>query len=103
MPPEERGRIETLVMNHGSLEVRRLLGRWREQAQKIENADIVIRMAEQVRDPGRLAEEADREHMALEEYRRAMHEADQAIRDRMWAELRGQARPELERGDPAST
>jgi len=31
-----------------------------------------------------------------------MYEADKAIRDRMWAELRGQARPELKRGDPAS-
>jgi hypothetical protein len=102
MPPEERWRIETLVMNHGSPEVRQLLERWGEQAQKIENADIVIRMAEQSRDPGKLAEDADREHMAMEEYRRAMHEADKAIRDRMWAELRGQARPEVERGDPAS-
>jgi hypothetical protein len=83
MPPEERWRIETLVMNHGSPEVRQLLERWGEQAQKIENADIVIRMAEQSRDPGKLAEDADREHITLEEYRRAMHEADKAIRDRM--------------------
>jgi len=52
MPPEERWRIETLVMKHGSLEVRRLLERWREQAQKIENADIVIRMAEGPATPG---------------------------------------------------
>jgi hypothetical protein len=102
LPPAERWRIETLVMNHGSPEVRQLLERWGEQAQKIENADIVIRMAEQARDPGKLAEDADREHMAMGEYRAAMHEADKAIRDRMWAELRGQAQPEVERGDPAS-
>jgi len=102
MPPEERWRIETLVMNHGSLEVRRLLEQWREQAQKIENADIVIRMAEQSRNPGTLADDALRERQALEEYRRAMHEADEAIRDRMRTELGSQAQPALERGDPAS-
>lgn len=90
MLPLERWRIETLVMNHGSQQVRRLLERWREQAQKIENADIVIRMAEQARDPGALDEKALRERQALDEYRRAMHEADEAIRDRMWAELAGQ-------------
>ena len=90
MLPLERWRIETLVMNHGSQQVRRLLERWREQAQKIENADIVIRMAEQARDPSALDEKALRERQALDEYRRAMHEADEAIRDRMWAELAGQ-------------
>lgn len=89
MPDEERWRIETLVTNHGSPEVRRLLERWVEQRRKIENADAVIRMAEQARDPGGLAEKADREHQALEEYRRAMHEAASAIRDRMRAELAG--------------
>ena len=102
MPQEERWRIETLVTNYGSPEVQRLLDRWGEQAQKIDNADAVIRLAERSRDPGKLAEDADRERQALEEYRRAMHEADKAIRDRMWAELRGQAQPELKRGGPAS-
>jgi hypothetical protein len=91
MPPQERWHIETVVTNHGSKEVRQLLERWRKQAQKIEDADAVIRMAEKARDPSGLAEKADTEHQALEEYRRAMHEADEAIRDRMWAELAGQA------------
>ena len=93
LPPSERWRIETLVTNHGSPEVRRLLDRWGEIARKIENADIVIRMAEQSRNPGKLDEEAHRERLALEDYRKAMGEVADEIRDRMHAELAGQTGP----------
>ncbi len=91
LPPEERWRIETVVMNHGSKEVRGLLKRWREYARKIDNADAVIRLAEGARavEPD-LDQEALRERHALEDYRKAMYEAADDIRDRMWAELADQ-------------
>jgi len=91
IPPNDRWRIEALVTNHGSLEVRRLLERLGETGRKIENADIVIRMAEQSREPGGLAEEARRERLALEDYRKALYEAADDIRAQMNAELAGQA------------
>lgn len=91
LPPEERWRIETVVMNHGSKEVRRLLERWREYARKIDNADAVIRLAEGAHaiEPD-LDQEALRERQALEDYRKAMYEAADDIRDRMRAELADQ-------------
>jgi hypothetical protein len=58
LPPGERWRIEALVTAHGSEEVQHLLDRWAECAERIENADIVIRLAEQSRDPGALDKEA---------------------------------------------
>jgi hypothetical protein len=90
LPPGERWRIETLVMNHGSQEVRRRLERWREQVRKIENADGVIRLAEGARavEP-ELDQEALRERQALEGYRVAMREAADAIRDQMRTEMAG--------------
>jgi hypothetical protein len=88
--PEERWRIETLVENHGSPEVRRLLDRWGEQRMKIENADIVLGMDAESRGTG-LAEEALRERQALEDYRKSLYEASSAIRDQMRKELAGQA------------
>lgn len=91
MPPAERWRIETLVTNHGSPEVRGLLDRWAEIARKIDNADAVIRMAEQSREPGGLAEEALRERLALEDHRKALYEAADDIRAQMSAELDGRA------------
>jgi hypothetical protein len=51
---------------------------------------IVITMARESRDPGSLGEKADQEHQALEDYRRALHEAATAIRDQMRKELAGQ-------------
>ena len=92
LPPGERWRIETLVMNHGSQEVRRLLERWREQVRRIENADGVIRLAEGARavEP-ELDQEALRERQALEGYRVAMREAADAIRGQMRTELAGAA------------
>jgi hypothetical protein len=99
MTDEERWRIETLVTNHGSPEVRQLLDKWGEQRMKIQEADIVITMARESRDPGSLGEKADQEHQALEDYRRALHEAATAIRDQMRKELDGQTQPVLERGD----
>jgi hypothetical protein len=99
MPDEEQWRIETLVTNHGSAEVRRLLDKWGEQRMKIQEADIVITTAAQSRDPGVLGEKADQEHEALLDYRSALHEAATAIRDQMRKELAGQPQPALERGD----
>jgi hypothetical protein len=92
MTPGERWRIETIVTNHGSPEVRRLLGQWGEIARKIENADTVITLAEGSRsvDP-ELDKEALRERHALEDYRKTLDEAAADIRDRMHAELAGQA------------
>lgn len=51
LQPGERWRIEALVTAYGSEEVQRLLDRWGECAERIENADIVIRMADEARDP----------------------------------------------------
>lgn len=69
-----------------------------ECAQRIENADVVIRMADESRDPGVLDQEALRERRALEDYRKAMRDAADAIRDRMRLELDAAhpQRPELE-------
>lgn len=94
LPPEDRWRIEALVTAYGSDDVRRLLDQWGEHARKIDNADVVIRMAEQSRaaEP-ELDQEALRERHALEDYRKAMHEAADAIRDQMRTELAGQAAP----------
>jgi hypothetical protein len=92
MPPAERWRIETLVTNHGSPEVRGLLGRWAEIARKIDNADAMIRLAEGSRAvETELDQEALRERRALEDYRKAMHEAADDIRAQMSAELDGRA------------
>jgi len=93
MTDEERWRIETLVTNHGSPEVRQLLDKWGEQRMKIQEADIVITMARESRDPGSLGEKADQEHQALEDYRRALHEAATAIRDRCTQSWRASRRP----------
>jgi hypothetical protein len=91
MPPAEQWHIETLVANHGSAEVRRLLDRWGEIARKISNTDAVIRLAEQSREPGGLAGEALRERLALEDHRKALYEATEDIRAQMSAELGGRA------------
>jgi hypothetical protein len=52
LPDEERWRIETLVMNHGSPEIRQLLTRWGGLRQKIQEAETVITMAEKSQDAG---------------------------------------------------
>jgi signal transduction histidine kinase len=91
MPRQDRYRIAALVSNHGSPEVRALLGQWFEVARKIENAGTVITMAGQSRNPGELDQEALRERLALEDYRKQLQEAADRIRDRMSAELNGQA------------
>ncbi len=90
MPRLEANRIQALVMNHGSPEVQALLGRWGEIARKIEHAGHVITMAEQSRNPGELAEQARRERLALEDYRKELQQAATRIFDRMSAELNGQ-------------
>jgi hypothetical protein len=84
-------RIETLVTLHGSSEVRRLLEKWTECARKLREADIVIGMAERTRDyESSIHEDAKREHLAVEDYRRAIHDADEAIREQMNTELASQ-------------
>jgi hypothetical protein len=101
LQPGERWRIEALVTAYGSEEVQRLLDRWGECAQRIENADVVIRMADESRDPSpELDQDALRERHALEDYRKAMRDAADAIRDQIQRELAPGAshysqRPEL--------
>jgi hypothetical protein len=91
------------VTNHGSPEVRRLLEAWSEQRRNVEDADATIQLAEGARAvDSELDQEAQQKLRALPSYRAGMREAADAIRTQMWAELRGQARPVLERGDPAS-
>jgi hypothetical protein len=92
MPDEEQWRIETLVKNHGSPEVRALLDQWTEIARKIENANEVIELADHARGPApELDKEAQKERLALEDYRKQLQEAANRIHDRMSAELSGQA------------
>jgi hypothetical protein len=84
LQPGERWRIEALVTAYGSEAVQRLLDRWGESAERIENADIVIRMADESRDPSpELDQEALRECHALEDYRQAMRDAADAIRSQI--------------------
>jgi hypothetical protein len=88
LPPGERWRIEALVTGYGSEEVKRLLDRWGECARRIENADAVIRMADATRDPSsELDQDALRERHALEDYRKAMRDAADAIRSQVRREL----------------
>jgi hypothetical protein len=92
MPPGERWRIQALVTGYGSPEVQRLLGAWAEVARKIENADQVIGLAGRARGPApELEQEAHRERMALEDYRKALYEAAEDVRAQMNAELAGRA------------
>jgi hypothetical protein len=94
MTHEERSRIEALVMNHGSPEVRQLLEHWRQQARRLEIADAVIRASAEMPDGRGLADKAEKERQALPDYRKAMHEAAATIQDQMRAELAGQERGE---------
>jgi hypothetical protein len=88
LQPGERWRIEALVTAYGSEEVQRLLDRWGECAQRIENADVVIRMADDSRDPSpELDQDALREKHALEDYRKVMRDAADAIRSQIQREL----------------
>ena len=87
LPPPERWHIEALVTAYGSEEVQRLLERWAECAARIENADVVIRMADKSRDPGELDQTALQERQALEGYRKAMWDVADEIRSQMRREL----------------
>jgi len=88
LPPAERWRIEALVTAYGSDEVRRLLGEWIEQAKKIENADQLMKLVEESRNPtDKLDAEAQAEHRAIPDYKVAMRRADEAIRDQVRREL----------------
>jgi hypothetical protein len=91
LPPQERWRIETLVMAYGSPEVRQLLDEWHKCAEKIHNALATIRLRDQSRDPGQeFDDKANKEDQALPEYKRAMFDADKAIRERVQQELAGE-------------
>ncbi len=91
LPPAERWRIETLVAQYGSSDVRQLLEQWGQKASKIDNADRVIRSVEQSSNPSpEIDREALREKQALPDYRRAMDEAAEAIRDQIRRELSGE-------------
>jgi hypothetical protein len=88
LQPAERWRIEALVTAYGSEEVQRMLDRWGECARRIENADVVIRMADTARSPSpELDQDALREKHALEDYRKAMRDAADAIRSQIQREL----------------
>ena len=88
LPPPERWHIEALVTAYGSEEVQRLLERWGECAARIENADVVIRMADKSRDPGpELDQMALQERKALEDYRKAMRDVADEIRSQIRREL----------------
>ena len=88
LPPSERWHIEALVTAYGSEQVQRLLERWAECAARIENADVVIRMAEGARGPSpQLDQDALRERHALADYRKAMRDAADAIRSQVQREL----------------
>jgi hypothetical protein len=88
LQPAERWHIEALVTAYGSEEVQRLLDRWGECARQIENADVVIRMADTARGPSpELDQDALQERHALEDYRKAMRDAADAIRSQIQREL----------------
>jgi hypothetical protein len=88
LQPGERWHIQALVTSFGSEEVQRLLDRWGECAQRIENADAMIRMAEGARGPNpELDQDALREKHSLEDYRKAMRDAADAIRSQIQREL----------------
>jgi hypothetical protein len=88
LSPRDHWRIEAMVTAYGSEEVQRLLDRWAECAQRIENADVVIRMADKARSPSsERDQDALRERHALEDYRKAMRDAADAIRSQMRREL----------------
>jgi hypothetical protein len=74
--------------SYGSKEVQGLLDRWGECARQIENADVVIRMADNARGPSpEFDQEALRERQALEDYRKAMRDAADAVRSQIQREL----------------
>jgi hypothetical protein len=88
LPPGERWHIEALVTSSGSEEIRGLLDRWGECARQIENADVVIRMADTACGPSPgLDQDALRERRALEDYRKAMRDTADAVRSQIQREL----------------
>lgn len=88
LPTEERWRIESLVIAYGSDDVRRLLGLWEEQAKKIQNADQLIQLVEQTRNPSSgLDQEAHKEQLALPGYKEALFKAEAGMRDQMRRDL----------------
>ena len=89
IPPQERRKVEALVADHGSPQVRALLDQCLEAGRKIEIAGQVITMAEQSPNPGQLAAEAQKQRLALEDHRKARQQASDRVYDQMKAELDG--------------
>jgi hypothetical protein len=88
LPPGERWRIEALVTAYGSEEVQQLVDRWAGCARQIENADVMIQMADGARSPSpEFDQDALQERHALEGYRKAMRDAADAIRSQIRREL----------------
>jgi len=86
-PPQECRRIEALVANYGSPQVRAPLDQCLDAAGKIGKADMVITMAEQ---HAQLAAEAQKERLALEDHRKALRQAADRVYDQMKVELNEQ-------------
>lgn len=73
---------------YGSEKVRQLLGQWEDQAKKIENADRVIQLLDQVSNPSpQLDAEAHKEQLAPPGYKDTLFKAEDAIREQMSREL----------------
>jgi hypothetical protein len=100
-PPsnEELRKIETLVTNYGSREVRRLLDELGELIAKIRYADGLIETVDRATNvSAELDQEAGRERLAMIEYKKKLHQVSEAIRDQMHKELVGDS-PAIE-GSP---
>jgi hypothetical protein len=92
LTPQERWRIETVVLAYGSEKVRDLLDQWFKQARKIKEADDLISSVEKSHGPSaEIVQQADQEKLSLLDYKAAMQQADLAIRDQMRRELAGKS------------
>jgi hypothetical protein len=87
LPHEESNRVMVLLEAHGSHEIRRLLREWRSCAANLEQTDAGTPLDDEedaeeawARDPGKV----------IAGQRKAMLEADKAIRDRIRQELAGE-------------
>lgn len=95
LPKDARWCVDTLVKAYGSPEVRRLLEVWETAAKKIENADSAINLAERPNPSREVEEEARSEKLALPDSRQSLFDAEDALRDQMSRELKGDNPPAL--------
>jgi hypothetical protein len=88
MPLEETWALEASISANASEEVRQLLAEWRVWIDKIGNADTMLRVVEESRNPGdQVDAQAMRELKALPTYKENLVAADAAIRDQIRREL----------------